>query len=390
MAQLLANRKTRSWVYQGGYALFWGALVVACVLSARHNLAESNIISGFGFLQKSTGWKVGFSLIEFRASDPYWKVLLVGFMNTLFLGVIGLVLATVVGTVVGLARTAQNDLANLLGTLYVETFRNIPMIVQAFFWYAVVTHFPGPREALRYWGDSVFVSSRGVYLPGLNVTGLSAFLAICVLLLALGLVLWVGMARRFRRMERAPKRQLRLGILLAGLGIVIAILTLGRVPETPLVGIPELKGLSFVGGIRIPPELSALALSMAIYGGAYIAEIVRGGFKSVGRGQVEAAQSLGLTPWQVFANVRLPLALRSMLPILTNQYVWLIKATTLGIAIGFTDFFMVVSISINQSGQTLELIGILMAGFLIINFGLAAILNRINRAIALKGNLLRA
>jgi len=151
-----------------------------------------------------------------------------------------------------------------------------------------------------------------------------------------------------------------------------------------------LQGLNLRGGLRIPPEFAALVIAIAIYGGSYIGEIVRGGFMAVGKGQVEAAQSLGLTPWQVFKLVRFPLALRAMLPILANQYVWLIKATTMGIAIGFTDFFMIVALAINHSGQTLEAIGILMAGFLVINLSLAAFFNRINRAIALKGNQLRS
>lgn len=390
MTRLLNNRKVRGIFLQAAYLGFWMLLVGTCVLVARANLEASGIVSGFDFLFQSTGWNVGFSLIPYKAFDPYWKVLLIGLLNTLFLGSMGLVLATIVGGIVGMARTSKNDLANLLGAIYVETFRNIPLIVQVFFWYAVVTRFPGPRQAFSYFGESVFVSSRGIYFPGLNVTGLSAFIGIMLFLAAMGLIVWVTAARRFRRMEPGKKSNLRLALLLGGVLSAGVAMWLGRIPDTSLVGIPELKGLAFREGIRVPPELSALGISMAIYGGAYIAEIVRGGFKSVGRGQTEAAQSIGLSPWQVFSRIRFPLAMRAMLPILTNQYVWLIKATTMGIAIGFTDFFMVVSISINQSGQTLELIGILMAGFLIINFGLAAILNRINRAIALKGHQLRA
>jgi len=141
-------------------------------------------------------------------------------------------------------------------------------------------------------------------------------------------------------------------------------------------------------GVRVDPMTAAIA-SIVINSGAYIAEIVRGGFKAVGKGQMEAALSLGLSPWRVFTLVRLPLALRAMLPILANQYVWLMKATTMGIAVGFTDFFMIVALTINHSGQTLEVIGILMAGFLAINLSLAAVFNRINKAIALKGNQLR-
>ena len=191
-------------------------------------------------------------------------------------------------------------------------------------------------------------------------------------------------------MDVAPKFRLRLAVLGVGAVLAIVIFWAGRLPETDLISLPAMKGLNFKGGIRISPEMSALGFAMAVYGGSYIGEIVRGGFKSVGRGQVEAAKSVGLTPWQVFSRVRFPLALRAMLPALTNQYVWLIKATTMGIAIGFTDFFMIISISINQSGQTIELIGILMGGFLAINFTLAAILNRLNRAIALKGSQLRS
>lgn len=388
MTSLIYSRTFRNTFLQGAYVGGLATLVLTCIFVARANLDAQGITSGFSFLFKSTGWNIGFSLLPFKASDPYWKVLLIGILNTLFLGTIGLVLATIVGIVVGMARTSSNELARLLGTIYVETFRNIPLIVQVFFCYAIATRFPGPRQALSF-GDNVFLSSRGLYFPGLNISGLSAFIGITALLVTFGVIIWIIGAQRFRRMERREKTRLVLTVLGAGIAAMAIVFSLGRLPETPLVSVPELKGLNFRGGIRIPPEMSALGLSMAIYGGAYIGEIVRGGFKSVGKGQVEAAHSLGLSPLQIFTRVRFPLALRAMLPILTNQYVWLIKATTMGIAIGFTDFFMIVSISINQSGQTLELIGILMGGFLIINFTLAAVLNRVNRAIALKGDQLR-
>lgn len=388
MFAVLNSTKTRATVLQIGYVGGIVVLILACVLIARANLQANGMTSGFDFLFKSTGWKISFSLIEYQASDPYWKVLLIGVINTLFLGSIGLTLATVIGILIGICRTSENDLARLLGAIYVETFRNIPLIVQVFFWYTLATRFPGPREALNL-ADSILVSSRGIYFPGLNVTGLSAFLAIVMLIVTFGILTWITASRRFRGLDRAPRRNLRLAVLGGGLVLAVIILFLGRIPETALISLPALQGLNIRDGIRVSPELMAMAVAIAIYGGAYIAEIVRGGFQSVGRGQIEAGKSIGLSPLQVFTQIRFPLALRAMLPILTNQYIWLIKATTLGIAVGFTDFFMVVSISINQSGQTIELIGILMAGFLIINFTLAAILNRINKAIALKGNQLR-
>lgn len=388
MTNILNNRKFRNFTLQFGYVGGIVGLVIICGFVARGNLEAQGITSGFDFLFKSTGWNVGFSLLEYKASDPYWRVLLIGVLNTLFLGVIGLVLATIIGAVVGMARSSEHNLARLTGAIYVETFRNIPLILQVFFWYAIATRFPGPRQSYE-WADVVFLSSRGFYFPGLNITGGSAFLGIVAVLSAIGIVVWISSAQRYRRMEVVAKRNIRLAVLATGLVTMLVIFTIGRIPDTPLVSLPALKGLNFKGGIRVTPELSALAFAIAIYGGAYIAEIVRGGFKSVGKGQLEAAYSVGLSPFQTLAHIKFPLALRAMLPILTNQYVWLIKATTMGIAIGFTDFFMIVSISINQSGQTLELIGILMAGFLVINFSLAAVLNRINKAIALKGNQLR-
>ncbi len=379
---LWRRKPVRRALLQGGF-LALIALVVAGTLTAQRNLAAQGITSGFGFLTASTGWEINFSLLPVGPSDPYWWFLVCGVVNTLFIGFIGLFCATLVGLVVGLARSSGNPAARLVGATYVETFRNIPLIVQLFFWYAMSTQLPNPRQAIQV-GD-VFLSSRGLYVPGLNVGAGSAAIAVALLLVTGGLLLWATLARRFGGLDPAHKRGLMLGIFGAGAALACASLWLGRIPDTPLVSHPTLKGLNMQGGIRIQPELYTLAFAITVYGGAYIGEIVRGGFKAVGRGQIEAAGSLGLTPWQTFSKVRMPLAFRAMLPILINQYVWLIKATTLGIAVGFSDFFMVVASSITHSGQTLELIAILMGGFLVINFSLAAVLNRVNRAIALKG-----
>ncbi|MDX8453726.1 ABC transporter permease subunit [Mesorhizobium sp. VK9D] len=386
MVSLLRNQKVRNALVQVLYVGSLAAMVLACVMIARRNLAEQGITSGFDFLYKSTGWDVNFSLLPATANDPYWWYFLIGIVNTLFLGSTGLILATIVGTIVGLARTSSNELARLLGRTYVDIFRNIPLILQVFFWYAVITHLPTPRAAHEAFG--MLLTSRGLYVPVPNVGAMALAAAILAVIAAIALPVWLG---RTSRLDRPVGE--RLGIQLAAAATALAtaavILALGRLPDLPLLDFPALQGLNLRGGLRIPPEFSALAIAIAIYGGSYIAEIVRGGFKAVGKGQMEAAQSLGLSPWRVFTLVRLPLALRAMLPILANQYVWLMKATTMGIAVGFTDFFMIVALTINHSGQTLEAIGILMAGFLAINLSLAAIFNRINKAIALKGNQLR-
>lgn len=386
MGSLLRNQKARNALLQVVYVGLLGALVIAGFLIARQNLAAQGITSGFDFLLKPTGWEVTFSLLPVTPTDPYWWYFLIGIINTLFLGTIGLVAATLVGTIVGLANTSSNDLARLLGRTYVDVFRNIPLILQLFFWNAVITNLPSPRRAHEAWG--FVLTSRGLYTPAPNVDGVAFSAAALAVVAAIVLPIWVG---RTSRLSNPPDQRLPMQLAAAAAALACAALFLlfGRLPDTPLLDLPALKGLNLQGGLRIPPEFCALLVAIATYGGSYIAEIVRGGFKAVGKGQVEAANSLGLTPWRTFSLVRLPLALRAMLPILANQYVWLMKATTMGIAVGFADFFMIVALTINHSGQTIEAIGLLMAGFLVINLSLAAVFNRVNKAIALKGNQLR-
>lgn len=370
---------------QGAFVAALATLVVVGVVTARANLAAQGMTSGFGFLFKQTGWEMNFSLLPTGPYDPYWWFFVVGILNTLFMGVIGLTGASLLGLLVGLMRSGRNPAARLLGTIYIELFRNLPLIVQLYFWYAVATSLPNPRQALQGYG--FLASSRGIYLPGLSISEGAAAVMVAAVVLGIAAAIWLSTARRFRRIEREGRRLGLFSIICATALVCIVAAVLGHDPADGWISTPELQGLTIAGGIRIQPEVLSLAVAIILFGGAYIGEIVRGGFKAVGRGQIEAARALGLSSWQVFSQVRMPLAFRAMLPILINQYVWLIKATTLGIAVGFSDFFMVIATSITHSGQTLELIAILMAGFLAINFSLAAILNRLNRAIALKGNL---
>ena len=378
------SRSFRSAVIQGGFLAAIAAIVVGATLTARQSLEAQGLTSGFGFLRKATGWEMNFTLLPTTTSDPYWWYLLMGLLNTLFMGVIGLVGASVLGLVVGLMRSGRNPPARLLGTLYIELFRNLPLILQLFFWYAMANALPSPRQSLEIGG--ALVNARGIYLPGLTVGPGTVALAVAAVAVGAGLAVWFLFARRFRRMEPQGQRRLALSALGGGLALAAVAVVAGHEPGTPWTTWPAMAGLRIDGGFRIQPEFYALAIAITTYGAAYVGEIVRGGFKAVGRGQMEAAAALGLSPWQIFSRVRMPLAFRAMLPILINQYVWLIKATTLGIAVGFSDFFMVIASSINHSGQTFEFIAILMGGFLLINFSLAAVLNRLNRAIALKGH----
>ncbi len=388
MISLLRQKSFRDTASQVGFIGVLILLVVTFALTAKTNLDAQGMTSGFGFLERATGWGVSFSLIPFDTNDTYARVILVGLLNSLFLGAISLTLATVIGIGIGIMRVSGNKMAELIGTVYVEIFRNLPLLLQAFFWYAVLTTLPRPRDALEF-GGVAFLNGRGAYLPGLNVTGFSVFLAAIALAVTVGLWLWLRSARRFARMAPHIKKAWSRGLWLGWAALAVALLWAGRIPETPLLSIPTLKGLNFRGGIRVSPELLTCIIAISVYGGAYIGEIVRAGFNAVGKGQSEAGHALGLSTWQTFTRIRLPLAIRAVMPMLINQYVWLFKSTTIGIAVGFVDFFMVISTSINQSGQTLELIAILMGGFLVINYSMAWVLNRVNDAIKLKGTQLR-
>ncbi|NKC12020.1 MAG: ABC transporter permease subunit [Gammaproteobacteria bacterium] len=383
MLNILRDKKARDNALQACALALVVMIVTALGITTYNNLTEQGITSGFGFLERSTGWDIPFALLDYSIRDPYWRVLLIGFLNTLFIGVISLAFATVFGALIGIARISANPLLRFLGSVYVEIFRNIPLILQAFFWYAMAMHLPPPRRAFE-WEEAVFLSSRGIYMPALNVAPWFYATVVLVAVSAVtGAVIW-------RRRARAAGRTVNTAYLLAGCAGVFAVMAAGllivAVPtgET-LLEYPVLKGLRFDGGMHVIPEFYALALSIIAFGSAYIGEIVRGGFNAVERGQLDSAKALGLKPWMILLHVHLPLALRAIVPPLGNMYVWLMKATTLGIAIGFSDLFMIVSTSINQSGQTIELLALMMTGFFIINYSISLLMNLLNRAIALKG-----
>ncbi len=386
MFSLLKNKKFRDTGFQISFVGILVLMVVTFILIARSNLAAQGITSGFGFLDRATGWDINFSLISYKTSDPYSRAILVGFLNSMFVGAISLTLATFIGITVGVMRTSGNGMAELIGTTYVEIFRNVPLLLQLFFWYALLTALPKPKQVSGIAFDTIFLTGRGVYFPGLNISAKMVFFAVVTMIIAGSFVLWLKTARRFGRMPADQKLKIKRLIWGSGIALVLILMIVGRIPDTTLVNFPYLKGLNYRGGIRVSPELLACIVAISIYGAAYIAEIVRAGFNSVSKGQGEAAHALGLSRFHAFSRIILPLAIRAVMPTMINQYVWLLKATTIGIAIGFVDFFMVISTSINQSGQTLEVIGILMGGFLAVNYSMAWVLNRVNDAIKLKGH----
>uniref|UniRef100_UPI003B5212D7 ABC transporter permease subunit n=1 Tax=Roseovarius indicus TaxID=540747 RepID=UPI003B5212D7 len=385
--RLIRNRKFVHAVLQVTFLATLIGIISSGLMIAHESITQQGMSSGFGFLERSTGFNIGFSIIDYDPNASYGRLLLVGTANTILLAAIGIVAASLTGLMVAMMRLSENGSLNAISRTYVEIFRNVPLILQALFWYSVMTHLPPPRQALEA-APHIFLTSRGIFLPVLNV-GVAYALAALGVILAGVVAAMIIRRRDIRAVASRKTRNTRRTVIAAAALCALVLMAAGRL-EDGLFSLPELRGLNFRGGLTVPPELSALAIAIALYGGAYISEILRAGFNSVPKGQTEAGHALGLSQGQIFRRVRLPLAIRAILPTLTNQYVWLFKATTLGIAVGYSDLFYTVSISITQSGQTLELIGILMMAFLIMNNAISFVLNRINQAIELKGNQARS
>lgn len=385
---ILATKRARSYLVQGLFVCAVIAILAIAVNTTHRNLAAQGITSGFAFLERSTGWNIGFSLIQYTPSSTYFTAIIVGLLNTLFLASIALPVATVIGVGVAMLRISHEPALKTVGAFYVEIFRNVPLLLQLVFWYSILTHLPQPRDAMNLF-DAVYLSGRGIYFPWISSSA-TAWIAAGA---CIALAVVISIVTRFRAFTRHPSADrlpvVKRGLWLAAVLAACLALWIGKPDDAPFLDVPTLRGLSIGGGFRISPELLACAIAISIYGGAYIAEIMRAGFNAVPKGQSEAGFALGLSRTAIFRRIRLPLAVRMVLPTLTNQYVWLMKGTTIGIAVGFADLFMIISTAISQAGQTLELIAILMGTFLVINYSLAWVLNRINDAIKLKGTQLR-
>lgn len=376
MASLLASQKFRRHSIQGIFILLVVALIVSLIVTGQRNIADQGIATGFGFLERTTGWPVNFSVIEISPRSTYARVLWAGLINTILVGFLTLIFSTMLGLLLAFMRISSNTLMKFVGTAYVEIFRNVPVILQVFFWYALLTHLPSPKQAYDLAGFGV-LSNRGLMLavPELSSTDW-LILMFTIVTIMISLFIKIGQGKPL------TKGLIASGVIVA---VFLVLLLTGRAPDQGLLSIPELKGLRFVGGMTLKPEFSALLIGLVLFGAAYIGEIIRGGLLSVDKGKLEAGAALGLSGFQVNRLVRVPLAFRAMLPSLANQYIWLMKATTVGIAIGYPDYFAIVSTSINQAGQTMELIALLMGGFIVVNYSIGFLMNRINERIKLKG-----
>jgi general L-amino acid transport system permease protein len=379
----LNNPRVRAAVYQV-------ILVAAVVLgvwylasNTAQNLEVRKIATGFGFLDREAGVEIGESpFTSYGAADSYRKAFVVGLLNTFRVALIGVVLATLIGTVIGLARLSHNWLVDKIASGYIETIRNIPLLVQLFFWYAIIAeNLPGPREALNPL-PSVYLSNRGIVFPVFSSHPVHAWM---------GVALLAGVALAWLLSRWARARQARTGQIFPTfstgaaliLGLPLAVFLAAGAPSA--LNRPALTGFNFSGGGVLTPEFAALLAGLTLYTAAFIAEIVRAGVIAVDRGQFEAGAALGLRPRRAMRLVILPQALRVIVPPMTSQYLNLTKNSSLAVAIGYPDLVSVANTAMKQTGQAIEGIAIIMAVYLTISLSISAFMNWYNTRIALKG-----
>ncbi|MGY2289407.1 amino acid ABC transporter permease [Pseudomonas sp. SDO528_S397] len=376
-----SDPKVRAWLFQ--------IITVVAVISlgwylfnnTQTNLAHRGITSGFDFLERSAGFGIAQHLIPYVESDSYYRVFVIGLLNTLLVTVIGVVLATLLGFIIGVARLSPNWIISKLATVYVEVFRNIPPLLQILFWYfAVFLTMPGPRNSHNFW-DTFYVSSRGLNMPAaIAADGFWPFW-ISLVVAIVAIVLMSRWATRRFEATGVPFHK-----FWAGLGLFIVIPSLSMLVFGVPVHweMPKLAGFNFVGGWVLIPELLALTLALTVYTAAFIAEIVRSGIKSVSHGQTEAARSLGLRPGPTLRKVIIPQALRVIIPPLTSQYLNLAKNSSLAAGIGYPEMVSLFAGTVlNQTGQAIEVIAITMSVYLAISISISLLMNWYNKRIAL-------
>ncbi len=349
------------------------------VSNTMHNLSIRNITTGFDFLDREAGFAIGESSIAYSPADTYKRAILVGIVNTLQVSAMGIILSTLLGTIIGVARLSSNWLVARLATVYIEAIRNVPLLIQLFFWYALITEsLPGPRQALNP-VDGVFLSNRGLKFPALQGDSLS-WILYGLLLAVLGTFAFYYWSRK--RQEKTGKT---FPVFRSGLFMMLAFPLIAYFLGGASLALeyPVLRGFNFTGGLSISPELSALLAGLVIYTSAFVAEIVRSGIQSIGSGQWEAASSIGLGKGKVLRLVILPQALRVMIPPMTSTYLNLTKNSSLAVAIGYPDIVSVVNTTLNQTGQAIEGVLIIMAAYLTVSLSISVFMNWYNRHIAL-------
>jgi general L-amino acid transport system permease protein len=372
--------RKRALGYQAATLILVGLLAGYLVANTLANLEKQSISTGFGFLRKEASFEIGESPIRYSAADTYARALFVGVLNTLKVALAGILITVVLGTLVGVARLSSNWIVARAAAVYIEVMQNVPILLQLFFWYAVFyENLPPPRAALNPIAG-VFLCNRGLIFPVPEPH--PAHAAMLWALLAAVAAAWF-LRRWARRRQARTGKAFPIAPAAAALlaGLPAAAWVLNGAPAA--FSVPELSGFNFRGGHTLSPEFCALLLGLVLYTAAFVAEIVRAGIQAVGKGQTEAALAIGLKPGQVLHLVILPQAMRVIIPPLTSQMLNLTKNSSLAVAIGYPDFVSVANTTINQTGQSIEGVALIMAVYLLFSLSTSAFMNWYNRRVAL-------
>ena len=354
--------------------------------NAQLNMENRGISFGYGFLSQESSFDVQFSLIEYDGSHSYFRAYLVGLLNTILVSVIGIIFATIIGGVVGIARLSSNLLINRAAAYYVEFFRNIPLLLQIFFWYfAALRALPLPENAEPIFGV-IFLTIKGLFIPAFVWNNFDIFIY-SLLAAIIATIVIRSYSKKLREIEgkHLPVLYISLGLIV---GLPLLSFIIGGV--TLSFEIPELVQLAktsfrFNGGLGLPPELIALTLALALYTATFIAECVRAGIQGVSKGQKEAAASIGLKPNQVLKLVIMPQALRIIIPPTTNQYLNLTKNSSLAAAIAYPDLVLVFAgTALMQTGRAIEIVSITTLTYLTLSVSISILMNWYNKKIAIK------
>ncbi|ELC9718113.1 amino acid ABC transporter permease [Vibrio vulnificus] len=378
---LFYNPTFRSVVFQVIAILALVFFFYTIVNNALTNLNARGIATGFDFLSQEAGFGIGLTLIEYDETFSYGRTFVIGLLNTALVSFLGIILATLLGFVIGIARLSSNWLVSRFAAIYIEIFRNIPLLLQIFFWYfAVLQALPSPRQSISL-GEAIFLNVRGLFFPKPVFEAGSAFI-FAALFAGIIATIFIGVwARNKQKLtgQQTPMGRIALALIV---GLPALVYFVSGMPVS--AEYPTLKGFNYQGGISIIPELAALLVALSIYTAAFIAEIVRSGINAVSHGQTEAAMSLGLSRTRTLKLIIIPQALRIIIPPLTSQYLNLTKNSSLAMAIGYPDLVSVFAgTTLNQTGQAIEIIAMTMGVYLTLSLVTSALMNIYNKKVAL-------